>query len=93
MAEYAYVLSEGGIVYTATDVKDLHDWIVQHFTEHPLFEIMPQKETVSNFLILKKFKAGSGQVKDYKVRLGKCTLILRLAATSYIRYSITTRNS
>ncbi|KAI5719986.1 hypothetical protein M8J77_000206 [Diaphorina citri] len=37
LSEYAYVLSEGGIVYTITDVKDLHDWIVSHFTEHPLF--------------------------------------------------------
>ncbi|ENN77363.1 hypothetical protein YQE_06188, partial [Dendroctonus ponderosae] len=38
LAEYAYVLMEGGIVYTVTDVKDLNEWMVQHFTEHPLFE-------------------------------------------------------
>ncbi|XP_003384930.1 PREDICTED: tRNA (guanine-N(7)-)-methyltransferase-like [Amphimedon queenslandica] len=38
LAEYAYVLREGGLVYTATDVKDLHEWIEMHFMEHPLFE-------------------------------------------------------
>ncbi|KAG7167655.1 tRNA (guanine-N(7)-)-methyltransferase-like [Homarus americanus] len=37
LAEYAYVLREGGLVYTVTDVKDLYDWMVRHFSEHPLF--------------------------------------------------------
>lgn len=38
LAEYAYVLREGGIVYTITDVKELHDWMVEHFEKFPLFE-------------------------------------------------------
>ncbi|XP_064091858.1 tRNA (guanine-N(7)-)-methyltransferase-like [Macrobrachium nipponense] len=38
LAEYAYVLREGALVYTVTDVKDLHEWMVYHFTQHPLFE-------------------------------------------------------
>lgn len=46
LAEYAYVLAEGGIVYTATDVEDLHEWIVQHFVEHPLFERIHDKDLV-----------------------------------------------
>ncbi|XP_012282869.1 tRNA (guanine-N(7)-)-methyltransferase [Orussus abietinus] len=37
LAEYAYVLAEGAVVYTITDVQDLHEWMVQHFDEHPLF--------------------------------------------------------
>jgi tRNA (guanine-N7-)-methyltransferase len=37
-SEYAYVLRPGGIVYTITDVKDLHEWMVQHFEAHPSFE-------------------------------------------------------
>jgi tRNA (guanine-N7-)-methyltransferase len=37
-SEYAYVLRPGGIVYTITDVADLHEWMVQHFEGHPLFE-------------------------------------------------------
>ncbi|CAI4037712.1 hypothetical protein SMKI_04G0420 [Saccharomyces mikatae IFO 1815] len=38
LSEYAYVLKEGGIVYTITDVKDLHEWMVKHLEEHPLFK-------------------------------------------------------
>ncbi|CCF58419.1 hypothetical protein KAFR_0E02670 [Kazachstania africana CBS 2517] len=38
LSEYAYVLKEGGVVYTITDVEDLHNWMVKHLTEHPLFE-------------------------------------------------------
>ncbi|XP_039263228.2 tRNA (guanine-N(7)-)-methyltransferase-like [Styela clava] len=38
LAEYAYVLDVGGKVYTITDVEEVHDWMVQHFTQHPLFE-------------------------------------------------------
>ncbi|PNS19762.1 tRNA (guanine-N(7)-)-methyltransferase [Sphaceloma murrayae] len=30
-AEYAYVLRPGGCVFTITDVRDLHEWIVGHF--------------------------------------------------------------
>lgn len=37
LLEYAYVLRPGGIVYTITDVKDLHEWMVKHLLEHPLF--------------------------------------------------------
>ncbi|CAK7905991.1 tRNA (guanine-N(7)-)-methyltransferase [[Candida] anglica] len=38
LSEYAYVLREGGVVYTITDVHDLHEWMVKHLEEHPLFE-------------------------------------------------------
>ncbi|CCH62346.1 hypothetical protein TBLA_0H00540 [Henningerozyma blattae CBS 6284] len=38
LSEYAYVLKEGGIIYTITDVKDLHEWMVKHLESHPLFE-------------------------------------------------------
>ena len=38
LSEYAYVLREGGVVYTITDVEDLHNWMVKHLDEHPLFE-------------------------------------------------------
>lgn len=37
LSEYAYVLKEGGVIYTITDVKDLHDWMVDHLEQHPLF--------------------------------------------------------
>ncbi|KAI1078057.1 putative methyltransferase [Whalleya microplaca] len=43
-SEYAYVLKPGGIVYTITDVEDLHDWMVAHFEAHPAFERVPEEE-------------------------------------------------
>ncbi|KAI5866241.1 putative methyltransferase [Durotheca rogersii] len=43
-SEYAYVLKPGGIVYTITDVEDLHGWMVQHFNAHPAFERVPEEE-------------------------------------------------
>lgn len=44
LSEYAYVLKAGGMLYTATDVKDLHDWMVKHLDEHPCFERIPDVE-------------------------------------------------
>lgn len=38
LAEYAYVLRIGGLVYTVTDVEDLHLWMVKYLDEFPLFE-------------------------------------------------------
>lgn len=43
-SEYAFVLRPGGIVYTITDVKDLHDWMVSHFDAHPAFERVSEDE-------------------------------------------------
>ncbi|KAI9839932.1 MAG: tRNA (guanine-N(7)-)-methyltransferase (tRNA(m7G46)-methyltransferase) [Sarea resinae] len=43
-SEYAYVLKPGGIVYTITDVEDLHKWMIQHFDLHPLFERISDEE-------------------------------------------------
>ncbi|KAI8814886.1 putative methyltransferase-domain-containing protein [Cladochytrium replicatum] len=38
LTQYAYVLRAGGKLYTVTDVRALHDWMVKHLDEHPLFE-------------------------------------------------------
>ncbi|EON67422.1 tRNA (guanine-N(7)-)-methyltransferase [Coniosporium apollinis CBS 100218] len=43
-SEYAYVLKPGGIVYTITDVEDLHKWMVEHFEAHPSFERVGEEE-------------------------------------------------
>lgn len=37
-------LSVSGLIYTITDVKDLHDWMVKHLSEHPLFERLTDEE-------------------------------------------------
>ncbi|KAF2018884.1 hypothetical protein BU24DRAFT_364202 [Aaosphaeria arxii CBS 175.79] len=43
-SEYAYVLKPGGIVYTITDVEDLHKWMVEHLEKHPSFERVREEE-------------------------------------------------
>lgn len=43
-SEYAYVLKPGGIVYTITDVEDLHMWMAEHFNGHELFERLTPEE-------------------------------------------------
>lgn len=47
-SEYAYVMRPGGIVYTITDVKDLHEWMVSHFEAHPSFERVPKEQEQSD---------------------------------------------
>ncbi len=44
LSEYAYVLKEGGMLYTITDVFDVHEWMVKHLDEHPLFQRIPEEE-------------------------------------------------
>jgi len=46
LSEYAYVLRPGGIIYTISDVKDLHLWMVKHLEAHPLFVRIPDEELV-----------------------------------------------
>ncbi|KAF2739924.1 guanine-N(7)--methyltransferase [Polyplosphaeria fusca] len=47
-SEYAYVLKPGGMVYTITDVKDLHEWMVGHLEKHPSFERVKDEELESD---------------------------------------------
>ena len=42
--EYAYAIRPGGILYTITDVKELHEWMDRHSREHPFFEKMSDEE-------------------------------------------------
>jgi tRNA (guanine-N7-)-methyltransferase len=51
LAEYAYVLAPGGLLYTATDVKDLHDWMVVKLDAHPLFERIPNDLLASDAVV------------------------------------------
>ncbi|KND00642.1 tRNA (guanine-N(7)-)-methyltransferase [Spizellomyces punctatus DAOM BR117] len=48
LSEYAYMLRVGGILYTVTDVRDLHEWMVKHLDEHPLFERIPDDDLVDD---------------------------------------------
>jgi tRNA (guanine-N7-)-methyltransferase len=44
VAEYAYVLKPGGVVYTITDVQDLHTWMKGHFDSCALFERLEEDD-------------------------------------------------
>ena len=44
LTEYAYLMEEGGKIYTVTDVKDLYDWNVEFLGKHPLFEEITGEE-------------------------------------------------
>nr|CAG4641137.1 EOG090X0BSB [Eulimnadia texana] len=57
LAEYAYVLAEGGLVYTVTDVKDLHEWMVTHLEKHPLFQRLTEEELASDVVVPKLFES------------------------------------
>ncbi|OLY80776.1 tRNA (guanine-N(7)-)-methyltransferase [Smittium mucronatum] len=48
VSEYAYATRIGGILYTVTDVHDLHLWMKQHLDAHPLFERIPDNELVGS---------------------------------------------
>ncbi|KAG6907092.1 hypothetical protein DXG01_010626 [Tephrocybe rancida] len=43
LAEYAYALRPGGIVYTITDVRDLHEWMRSHLEAFPLFDYVDEE--------------------------------------------------
>ncbi|KAK7099083.1 tRNA (guanine-N(7)-)-methyltransferase B-like [Littorina saxatilis] len=57
LAEYAYVTRIGGLVYTITDVKDLHDWMVQHFTDFPLFERMSDEQLEGDVVVKQLYES------------------------------------
>lgn len=52
MADYAYVLKPGGMIYTCTDVPDLHLWMVGHLADCPLFERVPDAEMERDPVVL-----------------------------------------
>ena len=49
LTEYGYILAPKAIVYTLTDVEDLHNWIVKHFDSHPLYQRINNSELVSYY--------------------------------------------
>lgn len=65
LSEYAYVLKEGGVIYTITDVEDLHQWMVQHLELHPLFERLSKEwEAADKCVALMTNSTEEGQKVD-----------------------------
>jgi tRNA (guanine-N7-)-methyltransferase len=46
-AEYAYILKPGGMLYTITDVEELHHWMVKHFEGDEAGDVAELWERVS----------------------------------------------
>ena len=44
LADYAYCLSPGGMLYTITDVAELGQWMAAKLDAHPLFERLSEQE-------------------------------------------------
>uniref|UniRef100_A0A1Q3F9T4 tRNA (guanine-N(7)-)-methyltransferase n=1 Tax=Culex tarsalis TaxID=7177 RepID=A0A1Q3F9T4_CULTA len=50
LSEYSYVLRKGGLIYTVTDVRDLHEWMCKHIEQHPAFERLSEAEVEADIL-------------------------------------------
>lgn len=48
LSEYAYCLKPKGKIYCITDVKELHDWHVEHLAKHTLFRRIPDEDLVDD---------------------------------------------
>lgn len=44
-----------GLIYTITDVQDLHEWMVKHLDDHELYERVTDEDLVI-FLLVFSFK-------------------------------------
>merc|ERR1711916_160502 len=64
--EYAYVLREGGIVYTITDVVAMHEWMVQALDRHPLFERVAEAELRTDPIVPKLYQSTEECKKVYR---------------------------
>lgn len=48
LTEYAYFLRPGGMLYTISDVRELHEWMARHGDEHALFERVSDEELATD---------------------------------------------
>ena len=51
LSVYAYLMAPDGLLYHATDVKELHDWMDEACEEHPLFVRVPLDELQDDLCI------------------------------------------
>ncbi|KAK0179167.1 hypothetical protein PV327_007983 [Microctonus hyperodae] len=84
LAEYAYILSENAIVYTMTDVKDLHEWMVKHFVEHPLFERIDKSDLKDDPIVPKLYESTEEGQKVTRNKGDKFLAVFRRIPDSYV---------
>ncbi|XP_075593836.1 tRNA (guanine-N(7)-)-methyltransferase isoform X1 [Balearica regulorum gibbericeps] len=56
-----------GLVYTVTDVAEVHEWMVKHFGEHPLFEEVPLAQLAADPIVA---RLGTSTEEGRKVQRG-----------------------
>ena len=62
LSEYAWVMRPGGLLYTATDVPDLHEWMKSHLNAHAQFERVSDTDLVDDpavMCVLNKTEEGA----------------------------------
>jgi len=61
-SEYAYVLRPGGVVYTITDVEDLHVWMCEKFDGHKSFvRLTTEEEDADDLVAIMKRETEEGK--------------------------------
>lgn len=83
LAEYAYVMAVEGIVYTITDVKDLHEWMVSHFDQFPLFSRISDEELKSDPVVEKLYTSTEEGQKVTRNKGDKFVAVYRRIADPY----------
>ncbi len=77
LAEYAYILAPGGMIYTITDVEELGNWMQKHLNEHPLFERVSDEELADDPLIPFIQNSSEDGQRTTKQGLGKYQAVYR----------------
>ncbi|XP_068722946.1 tRNA (guanine-N(7)-)-methyltransferase-like [Montipora capricornis] len=83
LAEYAYVLAVGGLVYTITDVPELYEWMKKHFTEHPLFQPVGEEELGQDPVVEKIYQSSEEGQKVTRNKGVKLVAVFRRTQDPY----------
>ena len=63
---YAYLLNDNGIIYNITDVKELYEWTLDQFKQHPLFIKLTDNDIKNNDIIRKSVDLISNHTDEAK---------------------------
>lgn len=66
-----------GIIYTITDVKDLHDWMVKHLDEHELYERLTDDELAQDVIVDKLYESSEEGLKVTRNKGDKFVAVYR----------------
>ncbi len=83
LAEYAFVMAEGGMVYTITDVHDLHLWMVEKLEGHPLFKRVSEEEMKEDPVVEKLYESTEEGQKVSRTKGEKWCAVFRRVPDPY----------